>query len=479
MPARSRPQSNAILYTLITFVGLFIIATTAAVIYYVKFEDQRTIANQSKRDLKEMVTDIDWRNRGKIIGTRQAPKTWLRTMVDYLDETVIKIIGGQFEDTSAEEKVNTVNRTVENIKKLLAREYPDIENIDPNTTGLIQIIKKLKAKLDNTTKQRLALEKQLEELQNKFDDAVTDMRKTRDILTNENKKYRQQVNEIKQKYDELEAFLRKNAEQQIQDLIAQRDRARTERDTMETDMLQTEAKLTIAQQRIAHIQKQIQAIMSPPDSDVPAYKPDGKIIFIDNQIVHLNIGSDDHVYQGLTFTVYDKTVPIPKDGKGKAEIEVFDVGKNIAVARIAYSEKKNPIVVDDIVANLIWDSDKTNIFMIAGEFDLDGDGNIDYDGVDKIRVLIEKWGGKVADTLSIDTDFLVLGGPPRVLSKPTFNEMEVDPMAMQKYEASLQKLAHYNRVQRQAQALYIPVFNTERFLYFIGYKTLAARPGAF
>ena len=119
------------------------------------------------------------------------------------------------------------------------------------------------------------------------------------------------------------------------------------------------------------------------------------------------------------------------------------------------------------------------MFVVAGEFDLNADGNIDYEAADKIKALIEKWGGKVADDISIDTDFLVLGTTPTVLKKPTFEQMEIDPMAMEKYEASLQRLTSYQEVQTRAQALSIPVFNVERFLYFIGYKTLSARPGAF
>jgi len=172
-------------------------------------------------------------------------------------------------------------------------------------------------------------------------------------------------------------------------------------------------------------------------------------------------------------------MPIPKEGKGKAEIEVFDVRKNVSAARITRSEIKRPIVVDDIVANLIWDSDKTNRFVVTGEFDLNSDGDFDYDAVDKIKSLIKGWGGEVADAVSIDTDFLVLGRPPQVRGKPTLEEMEVDPMAMEKHEASLQKLAHYNQVKSQAQALSIPIFNTERFLHFVGYKSQAGREGSF
>jgi hypothetical protein len=202
---------------------------------------------------------------------------------------------------------------------------------------------------------------------------------------------------------------------------------------------------------------------------------------IDNQaqIVHLNIGSDDRVYPGLTFSVYEKGMPIPKDGKGKAEIEVFDVAKTFSAARIITSNIKRPIIQDDIIANLIWDSEKTNVFVVAGEFDLDSDGVIDYDAVDKIKALIEKWGGSVTDTISIDTDFLVLGRTPQVLERPTFEQLEVDPMAMEKHEASLQKLDSYKEVRGRAQALSVPVFNYERFLYFTGYKTQTVRAGAF
>jgi predicted nucleic acid-binding Zn-ribbon protein len=478
MPARNRPQSNAMLYTLITFVGLFIIATTAAVIFYVRFEDERTIANQSKRDLDEFAKETERQKIGTIVGLKQGRKSWLATMVDYLDK-MVETVAGPSKDTSVQEKVNSVIRKVETIKQLLAQEYIDIEFVDPNTAGLTQIVEKLKTKLDNVTQAALALEKQLDVLQNNFDDAIADMSKTEKKLSEERDEFKQQVDEIKQEYDKLAALLNKNKDQQVQDLRAERDQMKDARDKLETELLQIGAKLSYAEERIAHLQTQIQATMPFQDPNVLAYRPDGKIILIDNQIVHLNIGRDDHVYRGLTFTVYDRGMPIPKDGIGKAEIEVFDVRKNFSAARVLYSQKTNPIVQDDIVANLIWDSRETNIFMVAGEFDLNGDGVIEYDAADKIKSLIVKWGGKVTNAVTVDTDYLVLGRPPRVLRKPTFDEIERDPLAVQKYEASLEKLDYYKQVQAQARALYIPVFNTERFLYFIGYKTQALRPGAF
>ena len=606
MPAGKRQQSNAMLYTVITFVGLFLLSTVFAVVYYLKAEKHRTEAATLQSQMNELATKAEMQKIGAIVGAEQPQKSRLGTMADYLDETVSLIIGGLPEDTSAEVKVSTANRKVKDILELLTQQQPASENTapkaqtdkfvesllkqqfsaatesfdetmkntlppekleeiwnaaasqmgplkkqigaraekqldydivfttcefenghldikvvynnkkqvaglffvptppevlesyqqtpelvtqkqpyieidDPNTIGLIRIIEKMKTKLDDTTNTKLALEELFEQLKTRFDDAMEATREKEQTLLAEKEKYQQQVNEIKQNYNELKTMTQQTSEQQVQTLMAQLDEERADRKKLNQQLLKTEAELAIAEERVKRVQEKLHELVPPPDSEIAAYKPDGKVILIDDstKIVHLNIGSDDHVYRGLTFSVYEKNMPIPKDGKGKAEIEVFNVGKNISAARIVRSNVKKPIILDDIVANLIWDSDKTNVFVIAGEFDLDADGDTDYDAAGKIKALIEKWGGKVADDISIDTDFLVLGSTPAVLKKPTFEQTEVDPMAMEKYEASIQKLASYKEVQTRAQTLSIPVFNAERFLYFIGYKEQSTRPGAF
>ena len=204
-------------------------------------------------------------------------------------------------------------------------------------------------------------------------------------------------------------------------------------------------------------------------------KPDGKIISTETsaEVVFLDIGSVDKVYPGLTFSVYDRGAPIPTDGKGKAEIEVFDVDKNTAIARIVKSSMKNPIIEDDIIVNLIWDSKAVNSFVIAGEFDFNADGRIDSDGTTKLAQLIENWGGKVEKAVTIDTDFVVLGVPPRILAKPSLDTIESDPMAMDKYEDSLDASEFYKDVKTQAKDLYVPIFGLKRFLNFIGYEAIA------
>jgi len=480
MSARRRTQSSAMLYTSITFVGLFIAATTIAVIYYVKAEDYRTKQVDLDNQINELASSRERQTLTlpAIVGTKPAAKSWLGTMVDYLDEMVTLIVGGVPERTSAEVKVNDVNTRVGRMLEPV-RKHIDIG--DPNMIGLVPIIEGLQAELEGTINERVATQQQLDDLQKRFKDADEANFEKEQTLLAEKDKLQQQVNTIKQDYEQLQALLEQSTEQRIKTLMGQLEQERARSKELNDTLLRTQAELEMAEGMLRRAQQDVMKIKPPPDREVPAYKLDGKITLTDDRakVVYLDIGSDDHVYRGLTFTVYDKGMPIPKDGTGKAEIEVFDVEKTFSAARIVRSEITKPILAGDTVANLIWDSDKTNVFVVAGDFDLDNDGNIDFDAADRIRALIEKWGGRVADAVSIETDFLVLGREPQVLTKPTFDETLADPTATEKYEASLKRLADYRELARQAETLWIPIFKYERFLYFIGYKEQIGQAGAF
>jgi len=480
MPARRRKQSNAMLYTLITFVGLFIATTTVAVIYYVKAEEYKTTRDDLQRQMDDFATDRERNNVGSIVGTKLPGKaTWLATMVHYFDQTVSLVAGGVAEPTSAENKANNSSIAVSKAIKL-AEEY-NITITDPNTTGLVQIVQKLKAELDNTISAKLETQKQLDDKMKEFDDARKANLEKEQTLLAEKEKLMKQVADIEQKYNQNKALLEQTTSEQVKTLRDQLQQASDEMKALNDRLLRNQEELKVAQDDLKSEKEKLSKIEPGPNSEVLAQQPDGKIILIDDQaqVVHLNIGIDDHVYQGLTMTVYDRGTSIPEDGKGKAEVEVFDVAKTYSAARIIQSELTKPILQGDLVANLIWDTDRTNVFVIAGDFDLDNDGVLDYNGADKVKMLIEKWGGRVDDTITIDTDFVVLGKLPQVLQKPTLDQLDVDPRAMDVYNASLQRLQRYNGIRDQAQSLWIPVLTYDRFLYFIGYKSHIGQAGAF
>jgi regulator of replication initiation timing len=479
MPVGKRKQSSAVFYALLTFVGLFVAATTVAVIYYVRAEKYRTEAARLQTDMSELANPQEWGNRGKIVGTRQSRKTYLGIMVDYLDKTVALVIGGPVEPTSAEVKVANTVRDVNETIKLVQQDIA--EALDPNSTGLASIAQKLKAKLDSTMNEKAAVAKEYQDLKSTFDVAIQEQKKREQDLLAEKDKYHQQVLDITGKYDDLKSLMEKTADERAQTLMAQLQQERDNLKNTNDQLLKTNAELAMTQDRMRRALEELEKVKPPPQREALAYQPDGKVVLVDEQagVVHLSIGSASRVYRGLTFSVYDRNAPIPTDGKGKAEIEVFNLERNVSAARIVRSEKKNPIARDDIVANLIWGSDKANVFVVVGDFDLEGDGNINFDAISKIRTLIEKWGGSVADNVSAQTDFVVLGQAPLVPKEPTVADLELDPTAKEKHQAAVQRLNHYKEVQSRAEALRIPIFKYDRFLDFIGYSEQANKPGAF
>ncbi len=387
-------------------------------------------------------------------------------------------MGGTVEPTTAEVKIKNAGTKVSGALDLVKNH---ISISDPNRVGLVPIIQQLAAELDKAKSAQAATQQILADTEQKFDNANKISLENEQMLLAEKDKLQKAFDQNKQDYEGIKALLQQTTEERVQTLSTQLTQTQNDLKATNEKLLRTQAELELAQGLMQRAQDEVGKIMPGPDREVRAYQPDGQVILIDDQsqVVHLNIGSNEHVYQGLTFGVYNRGQTVPKDGKGKAEVEVFDVAKTYSAARIINSSVRKPILQGDIVANLIWNSDRPNVFVVAGDFDLNNDGKTDPNGAAAIKTLIERWGGKVVDAVSINTDFLVLGQQPEVLERPTLEQTEVDPQAPARYEASLARLNRYNELRGQAQTLWIPVFTYERFLYFIGYKGQIGRAGAF
>jgi hypothetical protein len=465
------------LYTLITFVGLFIATTTVAVIFYVKAEEYKTGEADLQRQLETLATSSERNELPSTVGARSGRETYLGLLAGYFDQTVTMIVGGPPAPDSAEIKIDGAGKAIEDALNV-AKGYISIT--DPNSIGLVQTIKDLAAALDSTTKAKLNTEKELADKRKEFALAEAANADKEKALQAEKDKLQAQFDETKQQYKDLQTLLEQTTGEQVKNLTAQRDQLRNDLSAMNSTLLETQALLKEAQDKMKLAQEEVAKIEPGPDRAVLAQEPDGEVLLVDDKakVVHLNIGSNEHVYPGLTFTVYDRGTAVTADGKGKAEIKVFDVAETYSAARITNPEISKPILKGDFVANLIWDADRTNVFAVAGDFDLDSDGQLDADATTRIETLVEKWGGKMADAITIDTDFLVLGKQPTVLQKPSLEQEEIDPQATAKYEASLQRLARYNQLRDKAQSLWIPVFTYEKFLHFVGYNSQVSQAGA-
>jgi len=470
-------QSSTMLYTVITFVALFIIAAILAVIFYLKSEDWRDQYLASQRDMTELASQNQVRNIGSLVGQKERSQNRLGQLLGYIDQLYVMFIGIQPQETSAEVKMTETQTKYKDVLAKLPQEMTiSADANDTNGPGAVGII----AGYDNKLKQKQELAdqltSQLADLNSEYDLARQGAVQREEDLRAQIRSEQEKADSVQQSYDRLRELMDKKATEQVQTLMQQRDQAVDEKNKAKQELQAALSKLTITQNRLEEALSRLDVLKPRPKEDIAAYKPDGHIITVDTSanIVFIDIGSEDKVYPGLTFSVYDRNASVTAEDTSKAEIEVFNVDKNTAAARINKSNKKNPVAEGDIIINLIWDSRTVNRFIVAGEFDFNGDGNIDPDGAEKIKQLIENWGGKVEDVVTIDTDFVVLGTAPQVKKKPTLDEIQADPMANEKYEASLRASEQYQEIKNQAKDLYIPVFNLKRFLNFIGYESLAA-----
>jgi hypothetical protein len=505
MPAGKRRQSNAMLYTLMTFVGLFVIATTAAVIYYVKAEELRTQATELRDEMGKLVTSEESRNLGAIVGTKLPGQSNLGTVVEHLNQMVKLVKGTPVRVTSAEVKVAEARQAIQPLLER-ARAYITLPGaapaaVDPNAraakkadpnsvaepnavaptqVALTTVIGDLLAKLEKTDQEKNATDQQLRTLKGRFDDAIVVMEQTKKDLTAKVSEYEQQVNGIKTEYDKLRASVEQSSKEQLGTLQGDLEKARTNAKQLNDSLLKKEAEYNVAQGRLQGALAQVSEIKPPPDKEAAAFKPDGKIFLVDQaaKTVQINLGSDDHIYQGLTFSVYDRAAGIPRDGKPKAQIEVFAIDQKTSTARVLSADRRNPIATGDLIANLVWSPDKQNQFVVAGEFDINGDGKPEYDGATRIEALIQKWGGAVSKEVTSQTDYVILGTEPKAPTEPTPEMQTADPTAKEKYDAARKRNEQYNQIRQRAEALWIPIFNYERFLYFTGYANQTSKPGA-
>lgn len=200
---------------------------------------------------------------------------------------------------------------------------------------------------------------------------------------------------------------------------------------------------------------------------------DGRIdqIIGEDDEVLLSIGRGDKAVLGMTFAVYADPTDIrinEETGEyeqGKAVIEIIRVEDEFSRARIISQSAGNPIIRGDVIANAVYDPDKTYKFVVDGLFDLDGDGVANRYETDELEALIERWGGVILDEVAGDTDFVVLGEKP-VLPPPPGPGAPI--AAMQEFVRLQRSIQRYDDLLGQARDASIPLLNANRLQTLIG-----------
>ncbi len=94
--------------------------------------------------------------------------------------------------------------------------------------------------------------------------------------------------------------------------------------------------------------------------------------------VFISIGRRQNVILGMNFAVYGDETQIRPDAEGnypQGQVEVVNVGETSSRCRVLFERAGNPIVPGDVIANAVYDPNKVYKFLVAGNFDTNGDGN--------------------------------------------------------------------------------------------------------
>jgi hypothetical protein len=199
-----------------------------------------------------------------------------------------------------------------------------------------------------------------------------------------------------------------------------------------------------------------------------------------DNICYIDLGFGNHVTPGLTFEVYDRFEGIPKMSdndqdlpKGKASIEIINVGQNSSQCRVVRSSQGQTLTQGDLCANLVYDRNRKNVFFVYGKFDMDNNGVATDAEAEVVKNLITRWGGTISDKLGPEVDFVVMGKEPVV---PVYSAEELQqPIPKAKFDEAKAALDAYNKTRDEAVSLSIPFMNQTRFLYYTGYFDAAKR----
>ncbi len=262
----------------------------------------------------------------------------------------------------------------------------------------------------------------------------------------------------KQKEDEFSA-IEKAGQQRADQRLKAEQKLRGQIRALGDELAKREA-------RAKELQGKLREFQILPQARMAARQADGKILMAKpgEESVFIDLGADDHLVLGMRFAVYPPDTGIPSSGVSKAAIEVVSIGEEVSQCRIKEMNPLFPILEGDLIANPIYDRNRSLTFYVVGEFDLNYDGRDDPNGKGTIKAVIKENGGIIADQLSARVDFVVAG------ARPPLGRISADPSPEVRaiHEDQVRKVDAYSADINEAQSLSIPIFTQETFLNFLG-----------
>ncbi|HLP85340.1 MAG TPA: hypothetical protein VK157_13405 [Phycisphaerales bacterium] len=445
--------STGLIVTTVIFAVLGLASFVAFAVFFSKYSDEK----KKNADMVAQNAEIvgNERNSDAVRALLEQAKTSeQRTLVGYLvaqNGALTSRISGERRDTltSIEDK---------------------LKGYEGNDQPLVSMVQSRESRLAN-------LQTELDQAKAARDQALADLKNEVDrvnAIDATNRETLEQTRAEVQRYkDQVEEY-RKGADGFRESQAAAVERIRTE---AEEDKGRLSETIKTQNEKILVLESQVAKLRGERGGDL--LKPQNEATLVDGGVLSVNeidrsvvisIGRDRKVVLGMTFAVYPNaaSIKVVGDGEytpGKATLEVINVGDTTATCRITSELRGNPVVRGDVLANAVYDPNKQYRFVVFGNFDTDRDGLATPAEKTEVENMVRAWGGTIAEDMSGDTDFVIMGGRPVLPPRPSATApLEV---ALE-YTRRFRDVERYDNLLREATATGIPVLNENRLYTLTG-----------
>lgn len=344
------------------------------------------------------------------------------------------------------------------------------EAVRSDDEALLVSLQGISRLLTDLKRQNAELSAQVSQLQQSRDGLTEGLRLAREEFEAQVKQLAAEVDRIEQeKSAALEAKDRQLSTFQASS-EAQAREWNTERTQIANERRENEVLFGRLRKQLGDLQEQVKVLRADAfDPQAILAKADGRVLraIPASDIVYIDIGSNDGLKAGMGFEVIPDTPTAAPVVRGKASLEVVTVRPDTAECMVTRSTPGQPIVEGDLVVNLAFERGRKPKFVVRGSFDLNYDGVIDANDVERVSAVIRDWGGQVAAELDESTDFLVVGVAPVVPRVPP--GVPVSPVVQVQVERQKLARAEFAALIEQARTLNIPVITQSQLLFLTGY----------
>ena len=343
-PRSASDSSKTVFLSLVLFILLFLAAAVFAIVMFVNNEGLVKDCQTAQDNLALIGKDSEIKAVKSMAGREGSRKVTVLSQISSDMRYLSALIGGQdLAELSLAECRASVDERLKPVWEKLPSVLTSEQAADP-TNGLAAIIKSLIAEYDSLVmdfqrtvqqgdqqgqlhQQEVArLTGQVEQLQKELGTASGAAK------TNESR-YSQVVADQQKQYQAIVDTM----EKEIEGLDAQIESMKGDVTTARNEMDQYAKKM----QELEELLKQIRPA---PETEMQALDPDGSVVSVTSDgFVYIDLAKEDHIYRGLTFSVYDSYGAVPKSGQGKGTLEVIEIMDTISKCRVTKSDRKSVV----------------------------------------------------------------------------------------------------------------------------------------